>query len=89
MTAKEAHGDLSTTSRLQASTKRWPAQRRATFIAGGTTLVDLMKLNVLQPQSAGRHQRPAAGQRRDACRTAGLRIGALVRNSDLAWNHDT
>jgi xanthine dehydrogenase YagS FAD-binding subunit len=57
------------------------------FIAGGTTLVDLMKLNV---------EKPAAlvdinGLPLDRIETAadgGLKIGALVRNSDLAWNAD-
>jgi len=57
------------------------------FIAGGTTLVDLMKLNV---------ERPAALvdinglplDRIEPTADGGLRIGALVRNSDLAWNAD-
>ena len=57
-----------------------------TFIAGGTTLVDLMKLNVLQPQSVV----DINGLPLDRVETlpnGGLRIGALVRNSDLA-NHE-
>jgi xanthine dehydrogenase YagS FAD-binding subunit len=57
------------------------------FIAGGTTLVDLMKLNV---------ERPAALvdinglplDRIEPTSDGGLKIGALVRNSDLAWNPD-
>jgi xanthine dehydrogenase YagS FAD-binding subunit len=55
------------------------------FIAGGTTLVDLMKLNVLQPQSVV----DINGLPLDRVETlpgGGLRIGALVRNSELAWN---
>ena len=55
------------------------------FIAGGTTLVDLMKLSVEQPPALvdinllplDKIEKTADG---------GLRIGALVRNSDLAWN---
>jgi xanthine dehydrogenase YagS FAD-binding subunit len=55
------------------------------FIAGGTTLVDLMKLSVEQPSALvdinllplDKIEKTADG---------GLRIGALVRNSDLAWN---
>ncbi len=57
-----------------------------TFIAGGTTLVDLMKLNVLQPSSVV----DVNGLPLDRVETlpnGGLRIGALVRNSDLA-NHE-
>lgn len=62
----------------------------AKFIAGGTTLVDLMKLDVETPERlvdinhlAARD--PAFG-RIEALPDGGLRIGALVRNSDLAWN---
>ena len=55
----------------------------AAFLAGGTNLVDLMKLGVAAPELLvdvtgvlpGRIERTAAG---------GLRIGAGVRNSDLA-----
>ena len=57
-----------------------------TFIAGGTTLVDLMKLNVLQPQSVvDINGLPL--DRVEMLPNGGLRIGALVRNSDLA-NHE-
>jgi len=62
------------------------AHSGGTFIAGGTTLVDLMKLNVLQPQSVV----DINGLPLDRVETlpnGGLRIGALVRNSDLA-NHE-
>ncbi|HEV2215629.1 MAG TPA: xanthine dehydrogenase family protein subunit M [Terracidiphilus sp.] len=60
---------------------------RSRLIAGGTTLVDLMKLQV---------ERPAALvdinllplDTIEKLPTGGLRIGALVRNSDLAWNED-
>src|SRR4051794_13153534 len=62
----------------------------AKFIAGGTTLVDLMKLDVETPARlvdinhlADRD--PALG-RIEALPDGGLRIGTLVRNSDLAWN---
>jgi xanthine dehydrogenase YagS FAD-binding subunit len=58
----------------------------AKFVAGGTTLIDLMKLNV---------ERPAALvdinilplDRIEPQAEGGLKIGALVRNSDLA--HDS
>jgi xanthine dehydrogenase YagS FAD-binding subunit len=57
-----------------------------TFLAGGTTLVDLMKLNVLQPQVVvDINGLPL--DRVEALPGGGMRIGALVRNSDLA-NHE-
>jgi len=61
------------------------ARSGSSFIAGGTTLVDLMKLNVLKPQSVvDINGLPL--DRIETLPTGGLRIGALVRNSDLAWN---
>lgn len=56
------------------------------FLAGGTTLVDLMKLDVLTPQHVIDINRlPLRGIRfgRD-----GLRIGAMERMSDVALNSD-
>jgi xanthine dehydrogenase YagS FAD-binding subunit len=52
-----------------------------TFLAGGTTLVDLMKLNVLTPQ---RVQDINALPLRGIDTSDGLRIGALERMSDIA-----
>jgi xanthine dehydrogenase YagS FAD-binding subunit len=52
-----------------------------TFLAGGTTLVDLMKLNVLTPD---RVQDINALPLRGVDTTDGLRIGALERMSDVA-----
>lgn len=55
------------------------------FIAGGTTLVDLMKLEVEQPSGlVDINLLPLDKIERTA--NGGLRIGAMVRNSDLAWN---
>ena len=55
------------------------------FIAGGTTLVDLMKLSVLTPKSiVDINALPL--DRVEPLPNGGLRIGAMVRNSDLA-NH--
>jgi xanthine dehydrogenase YagS FAD-binding subunit len=57
----------------------------AKFIAGGTTLVDLMKLSVEQPQGlVDINLLPL--DKIETLPDGGLRIGALVRNSDLAWN---
>jgi len=57
------------------------------FIAGGTTLVDLMKLTVeTPPVLVDINSLPLASI--DKLPSGGLRIGALVRNSDLAWHPD-
>jgi xanthine dehydrogenase YagS FAD-binding subunit len=57
------------------------------FIAGGTTLVDLMKLSVERPGGlVDINLLPL--DKIERLPDGGLRIGALVRNSDLAWNAD-
>jgi xanthine dehydrogenase YagS FAD-binding subunit len=59
----------------------------AKFVAGGTTLVDLMKLDVERPTAVIDINRlPLA----EIARTpdGGLRIGALARNSDVAHHPD-
>jgi xanthine dehydrogenase YagS FAD-binding subunit len=72
---------------VQAGAKSSTAQQSAEirFVAGGTTLVDLMKLNVERPkQIVDINILPL-----DKIETApggGLIIGALARNSDVAHN---
>jgi len=57
------------------------------FVAGGTTLVDLMKLGVETPtQVIDINRLPLAGIQRTE--DNGLRIGALARNSDVAHHAD-
>jgi xanthine dehydrogenase YagS FAD-binding subunit len=59
----------------------------AKFIAGGTTLVDLMKLEVEKPSGlVDINLLPL--DKIETTPSGGLRIGAMVRNSDLAWNAD-
>jgi xanthine dehydrogenase YagS FAD-binding subunit len=55
----------------------------AKFLGGGTNLVDLMRLGVEQPEVLVDVTR-LAGDTIDATEDGGLRIGAAVRNSDLA-----
>src|SRR5918996_224180 len=57
------------------------------FLAGGTTLVDLMKLNVETPARLLDINRLPL-DKIEAAPDGGLKIGATVRNSDLA-NHPT
>jgi len=72
---------------VQAGAKSPTAQLGATvrFVAGGTNLVDLMKLNVERPgQVVDINGLPL--NKVERLPNGSLRIGALVRNSDLA--HD-
>ena len=60
---------------------------RARYLAGGTTLVDLMKLDVEQPtQLIDITTLPLAEV--TTLPNGALRIGAMVRNSDLAHNDE-
>lgn len=72
---------------IDAGARSPTAQQGASvrFVAGGTTLLDLMKLNVETPtQVVDINRLPLAEVERLA--DGGLKIGALVRNADLA-NH--
>lgn len=71
----------------QARSVEGAVRSGGTFLAGGTTLVDLMKLNVLQPPAVV-DINPLPLTQIEALPGGGLRIGAMVRNSDLA-NHAT
>ena len=65
-----------------AAAQRWPGSK---FVAGGTNLLDLMKLEIETPQ----HLIDVNGLALDkieATPEGGLRIGALVPNSDLAYH---
>src|SRR2546429_4307344 len=72
---------------VAACAKATTAQQGADirFIAGGTTLIDLMKLNVETPQSLVDVNR-LPPDKIEATPDGGLTIGAVVRNSDLAWH---
>jgi xanthine dehydrogenase YagS FAD-binding subunit len=63
------------------------ASGNAKFVAGGTTLIDLMKLNVETPAAVIDINRIALAE---ITRTpeGGLRIGALARNADVAHHPD-
>jgi len=74
-----------TVADANAATRLAVADPRARYLAGGTTLVDLMKLDVEQPTQLI----DITGLPLDeitALSDGGLRIGAMVRNSDLAHN---
>ncbi|CAN7562615.1 xanthine dehydrogenase family protein subunit M [Rhizobium rhizogenes] len=70
-------------SSVEAAAKAAAGTRGAKFIAGGTNLLDLMKLQIETPT----HLIDVNGLALDkieATPEGGLRIGALVRNTDLA-----
>jgi xanthine dehydrogenase YagS FAD-binding subunit len=58
---------------------------RAKFIAGGTNLLDLMKVEVERPERLVDINRVGLDEIRSTPQ-GGLRIGALVTNSDLAYH---
>ena len=67
----------------QSGTAQQGAQVR--FVAGGTTLLDLMKLDVERPlRVVDINKLPL--DKVEVTADGGLKIGALVRNSDLAHN---
>jgi xanthine dehydrogenase YagS FAD-binding subunit len=72
---------------VAAAAKSKTAQQGANvrFIGGGTTLLDLMKLNVEQPQTLVDVNRLPLNPI-EALPDGGLTIGAEVRNSDLAYH---
>jgi xanthine dehydrogenase YagS FAD-binding subunit len=75
-TAIEAMGAHSTTT---------GSSRPAKFIGGGTNLVDLMKFGIEKPATLiDINKLPLDNI--DPLPSGGIRIGALVRNSDLAWH---
>jgi xanthine dehydrogenase YagS FAD-binding subunit len=61
------------------------ADPKAKFIAGGTNLIDLMKEDVERPTRLIDISRLPL-KTVEATKDGGLRIGALVPNSDLAWH---
>ncbi len=67
----------------KATTAQQGAEIR--FIGGGTTLIDLMKLNVEQPNTLIDINRLPL-DKIEALPNGGLTIGAVVRNSDLAYH---
>jgi xanthine dehydrogenase YagS FAD-binding subunit len=71
------------TAGAKANTSQQGANSR--FVAGGTTLIDLMKLNVEQPASLIDINQLPFGQI-EQLPDGGLKIGATVRNSDLAYH---
>ncbi|HET9959086.1 MAG TPA: xanthine dehydrogenase family protein subunit M [Polyangiaceae bacterium] len=80
--------DYTKPTSLEEATQRGSAAG-ARFIAGGTLLVDLMRLNVERPDllvDLGKLALTRGDLRQIELDATGLRIGALVRNTDLAYH---
>ena len=77
--------DIQTAIRAGSKVNEGEPVPQARFLAGGTTLIDLMKLDVDQPQRVIDINRLPL-DKIEKMADGGLSIGALVRNSDLA--HD-
>ena len=58
------------------------------YLAGGTNLIDLMKGRIAQPSRLVDIGRLSGLDRIEQLDGGGIRIGALVRNSDLAYDRD-
>src|SRR5262245_48892902 len=72
-------------SSVADAVRQMTASPGAKFIAGGTNLVDLMKLDVERPAKLIDVSRLPLGMVEEMA-GGGLRIGALVRNTDLAYH---
>jgi xanthine dehydrogenase YagS FAD-binding subunit len=77
--------EFSRASDVADAVRRMAADPDARFVAGGTNLVDLIKEGVARPSRLIDITRLPLG-RLDETGDGGLRIGALVPNSDLAYH---
>lgn len=68
----------------QSAINRVATDPQAKFVGGGTNLIDLMKMGVETPDSLVDINRLPLAQVEELPDKGGIRIGALVRNSDLA-----
>ena len=69
---------------LQQATQATAANASAKFLAGGTNLIDLMKMGVERPTQLVDLNRLPLAQIEELPNGGGVRIGALARNSDVA-----
>src|SRR5687767_12394780 len=81
--SRPAHPAEAIAAAAQANTAQQGADVR--FLAGGTTLIDLMKLNVETPARVVDVNRLPL-DKIEATPEGGLKIGATVRNSELAYH---
>jgi xanthine dehydrogenase YagS FAD-binding subunit len=82
----ESAADLQDASRLGLRTAQGQTDAAAQFLAGGTTLIDLMKLDVLRPQRVIDLQPLRASSRHIEFGPAGLRLSAFAKMATVADN---
>ncbi len=75
---------LGDAARLGVTTGRGETDAPTQFLAGGTTVIDLMKLDVLRPQTLVDIAPLAAGHDQIEASAKGLRLGAWVKMSAAA-----
>ncbi len=81
----ERADDLAQASRLGRRTGQGQTDAPAQFLAGGTTLIDLMKLDVLRPEARRGHYRSARlATTLIEAGPDGLRLGAFAKMSTVA-----
>ena len=80
--------DVATASRLGRDTGQGQTGASTQFLAGGTTLIDLMKLDVLRPQHVVDINPLATRHSAIEASPDGLRLGALARMSAAADDAD-
>jgi xanthine dehydrogenase YagS FAD-binding subunit len=77
--------DYARATDIADAVRRITADANARFVAGGTNLVDLIREGVARPSRLIDITHLPLDRVEDTA-DGGLRIGALVRNSDLAWH---
>jgi xanthine dehydrogenase YagS FAD-binding subunit len=77
--------EYSRASNVADAVQQMAASKGAKFVAGGTNLVDLMKVYVEKPTKLIDVTRLPLDKVEETA-SGGLRIGALVRNSDLSYH---
>ncbi len=80
----ERAADLPQAVKLGAGTRQGQTDAPAQFLAGGTTLIDLMKLEVLTPQRVVHLQSPGAPWSAIEVSPNGARLGAFAKMSTVA-----
>lgn len=82
--AYEHAGDVAQAVRLGSATGQGQSDSVAQFLAGGTTLIDLMKLDVLRPQRLINIDALGGAHAAIRATAEGLRLGALAKMSAAA-----
>ena len=86
--AYDRANSLTDAARLGAGVEQGQADAPTQFLAGGTTVIDLMKLDVLRPNTLVDLNALRASYGAIEATTTGLRLGAFVHMSEAAGHAD-